>query len=182
MAEITATQGSSVRADYATKHVIVNAVLFQCLWFAAILEGWQIALAPLAVLLAHFFFVVRNRSTYVACAVVVLFGCIADSVLADLGLYTFPEDNLLLLGSIPLWLCFMWVGFAASLPLSLRWLHTSPWLLIAFFAIGGPMSYYAGHKLEALTFSVEHLPIIAALWLAVGCVVLMLNQRRQAFV
>lgn len=151
-----------------TRHIIVNAVLFQALWFAAILTGWALALAPMLMLVAHFLWVVRDQKVRVACAGLAMFGALADAVLGFFGVYTFNEGALLIANLMPLWLVFMWLGFAMCLPLSLNWLYRSPWLVLAFFSVGGPMSYLAGRSLGAIHFENSDIWMVVLLWFIVS--------------
>ena len=159
-----------------TRHIIVNAVLFQVLWFSAILTGWALALGPMLLLAAHFLFVVRDQKLRVACVALAICGAFADSALGLLGIYTFNEDALLVANTIPLWLVFMWLGFALCLPLSLNWLYRSPWLVLAFFSIGGPMSYVAGRSLGALAFDNADIWLLVLLWFAVALITIVASK------
>jgi len=152
-------------------HVICNAVLFQCLWFAAVLEGWSWGIFPLMIMLAHFVFVIKAWSTRLACFGIAIAGALADSLISFVGVYGFSPDNLMLLDQLPLWLLFMWLGFSMSLPLSLAWLFKSKLLLASFFVLGGPMSYFAGQKLGALHFALADLWELAMTWLVMSLIV-----------
>ena len=46
----------------------------------------------------------------------------------------------------------MWMIFATTLNLSLRWLKGRWWLGTLFGAVGGPLAYYAGYKLGGVDF------------------------------
>ena len=155
------------------KHKIINAVLFQALWFTAILTGWLYALPLMLVHLAHFVLAERNVKTRLSCFALALIGIVADSILGLVGVYEFHADNLMVFGLIPLWLCYMWLGFSICLPLSLSWLLRSPLMLLAFFSVGGTLSYVAGRQLGALGFDDSSIAVIAIVWFAVACVVLL---------
>lgn len=145
-------------------HTIINAVLFQCLWFSAVMYGWQWGLVPLLLLSAHFIVSVKVWSLRLLPFAVAAFGMLFNSVLAYLGVYQFNADDLLFLDSLPLWLTFMWLGFAMTLPLSLAWLFRFRVLFVLFFALGGPASYFAGMKLGALNFDASSLLILSIEW------------------
>ena len=51
----------------------------------------------------------------------------------------------------PLWIIVLWMGFAITLNSSLSWLKKKIKLSALFGAIGGPLAYLAGEKLEAVT-------------------------------
>lgn len=153
-------------------NILINAVLFQALWFSAILTGWLLALGPLILLLLHFAWAETRRSIWVACLGLAGIGMLADSALLHLGVYSFPEETLYIPGLLPLWLSYMWLGFSACLPISLSWLFRSPWLLTSFFTAGGPLSYLAGRELGALEFSDSALWVLAGLWFGLSLLVL----------
>lgn len=154
-------------------HKIINAVMFQALWFTAILSGWFYALPLLVLHVVHFLYVERSARVRLACFGLAGIGIVADSLFGFLGVYQFKIDNLMMFDLIPLWLCYMWIGFVICLPISLSWLLRSPLVLVAFFTIGGALSYIAGRKLGALDFDNDVIPFIAALWFCVACIVLL---------
>lgn len=163
----------------AMTHKIINAVTFQALWFTAILSGWFYALPLLVIHLAHFLYAERRTSVRLACFGLAAIGVVADSVFGLLGVYQFKADNLMVLDLIPLWLCYMWLSFVTCLPISLSWLLRSPLVLLAFFTIGGALSYIAGRKLGAIDFSDSSIPFIAGLWFVVASVVLLAIKKYQ---
>lgn len=95
-----------------------------------------------------------------------LLGALIDSLLGFTGLLTFqgtPWPPWV----CPPWLLAIWLIFASTLPSSLRWLAGHRWLAAALGAMGGPMSYYAGARLGALTMPSDPLPslaVLAVLW------------------
>ncbi len=160
-------------------HKIINAVTFQALWFTAILSGWFYALPLLVVHLAHFLYVERKGSVRLACLALAALGIVADSIFGSLGVYQFKVDNVMVFDLIPLWLCYMWLGFVTCLPISLAWLLRSPVVLLAFFTVGGALSYIAGRKLGALDFGDSSILYVAGLWFVVASVVLLAMKQYQ---
>jgi len=53
----------------------------------------------------------------------------------------------------PIWIVALWMAFATSVDVSLRWLRQRPMLGAAFGAVGGNLAYQAGQKLGAVSFS-----------------------------
>jgi hypothetical protein len=157
-------------------HVLVNAVLFQVLWFTAILTGWFWAIGPLVLLITHFLVVEKRTKVRLSCLGLAVAGMFADSALLYGGIYSFPEGTLYIPGMLPLWLSYMWIGFCFCLPISLSWLFRSSWLLVAFFTVGGPLSYLAGNRLGALDFANSSLWILAAMWFALAVLVLVVRK------
>ncbi|KZY74515.1 hypothetical protein A3742_00150 [Oleiphilus sp. HI0071] len=160
-------------------HKIINAVTFQALWFTAILSGWLYALPLLFVHLGHFLYAERRAKVRLACIALAALGMMADSIFGVFGIYQFNAGNVMVMELIPLWLCYMWLGFVTCLPISLSWLLRSPVVLLAFFSIGGALSYIAGRKLGALDFPDSSIPFIAGLWFVVASVVLLAIKQQQ---
>jgi hypothetical protein len=59
----------------------------------------------------------------------------------------------------------MWMLFATTLNVSLRWLRRFPLAAIALGAIGGPLAYWGGARLGAMEFTA---PVAATAALAIG--------------
>ncbi len=157
-------------------HKIVNAVLFQALWFSAVLYGWRAAALPLILLLGHLLSLRSIRHSLAPCLALACFGMIGDSVLAAMSVYQFPSDQTVLATGLPVWLIFMWLGFAATVPLSLSWVFQSRWLVLGLFAVGGPLSYSAGRALGAINFDNENAMYVVVLWGLMGLIALGLSR------
>ena len=50
----------------------------------------------------------------------------------------------------PYWIITMWMLFATTLNVSMRWLRGKPWLAAFFGCFGGPTTYLAGQKLGGI--------------------------------
>jgi hypothetical protein len=81
-------------------------------------------------------------------------GLCLDSLQAAAGLFSFSSEEPWSWIS-PLWMVALWVNFATTLHTSLRWLLGRYALAALLGALGGPLSYYAGARLGALTFPVD---------------------------
>ena len=149
--------------------LVANFLLFQVTWFACVLGGahgmpW---LGPLAVALfvaLHLGRAPRPAAEVRLLAGAALTGALFDSLLAASGWLAYPSGQWHP-ALAPYWIVAMWVGFAATLNLSLGWLKGRPYLALLFGSVGGPLAYLAGAKLGGVTF-VE--PTAALLALAVG--------------
>lgn len=53
----------------------------------------------------------------------------------------------------PVWLPLMWAQFATTLHYSLGWLRASRLRAALFGALGGPLAFFAGHRLGAVQFA-----------------------------
>ena len=76
----------------------------------------------------------------------------------------------------------LWIAFATTLSVSMRWLVIRPTLAIVFGALGGPLAYYAGMKLGAMTLHSSDAALIAIglSWAAAMWMLATLAQRMHA--
>jgi hypothetical protein len=70
----------------------------------------------------------------------------------------------------PYWIITMWMLFATTLNVSMRWLRGKPRLAALFGLIGGPVTYFAGEELGGIVLLN---PIAASLALAIGWAIIM---------
>ncbi|HGK6671984.1 TPA: DUF2878 domain-containing protein [Legionella pneumophila] len=75
-------------------------------------------------------------------------GLINDTLLMHLNILYFFDDSLLI---IPPWLWVLWVCFGGWF-LKADWINKNYLLMSLLGAIGGPLSYFAGFKLGAISF------------------------------
>lgn len=144
---------------------IANFVGFQAIWFTAILFGNDLIWLAFLLILVHVYWVRIKEvelTFLLGCATI---GIGIDSFLAVTGVYIFtPMPQFL---PIPLWLVAIWLGFAATLRHSLRYLmNNTLWSVIAG-AVAGPLSYFAGERLGVVDFgygNVTTLIILSVTW------------------
>ena len=151
------------------KHLIANFIAFQIGWFSCVLGaafGYPVtgALVTLVVVAIHLHLSKRPKSELRLLIVAAVCGVFFDTLLVQSGWLTYPNGELIS-GTAPYWIIAMWVLFATTLNVSLRWLRDRLALAIAMGAIGGPLSYLAGERLGGLTFADQNLALIA---LAIG--------------
>jgi len=148
------------------KDILINVVLFQVLWFVAILGQGLWALIPLAFMFIHLV-LMRNKQTQCVLVLLVLasIGIVFDSIYHYMGLYQFSSESLTLAYlNLPIWLACLWIGFCLTLPVSLAWLVKKPYLFILACSLLGPISYLAGRRLGGLEFSNSNLWLLALEW------------------
>lgn len=150
-------------------HIIIgNAIWFQLCWLFAVLVQNPYVLCLL--LLAHFIFIAKRIREIRSVAVCAFFGISIDTLLAGIGFFQFPDSALM-----PTWLVSLWFCFASTLGYSLSFLHGRTWLASLLGAIGGPLSYFAGARLGAVTLAygdVMSLAILGLIWAALMPVLL----------
>ena len=153
--------------------ILLNFGLFQAGWFACVLgAAWNfpwlgpvVVVMAVAVHLALASSALREAQLIGACA---LLGLLFDTALLQTGWVSYP-NGFWLNGLAPYWMVALWVLFATTLNVSLRWLRHRFWLAGLLGAIGGPASYLAGQGLGGMTL-IQPVPALTALAIGWGLV------------
>jgi hypothetical protein len=134
---------------------IINFTTFQAAWFDTVLGAahgmpWLGVIAVPAALALHLALSPDRRPEFLLAIIAASTGFVFDSILIAAGAFSpipfgFPEP----LSS--LWMVMLWVNLGTTLNVSLAWLRGRYALGAVFGAIGGPMAYYSGAKLGAMT-------------------------------
>jgi len=128
---------------------IVNVIGFDLVWFG--LVYWGNSFIPIALILLglHFCFIskFKTKELQLVC-IVALIGIAVDSTLQVFDVFIFESDT-----TLPFWLITLWACFAATLCHSLNFLQKSKILQWLIGALLAPLSYIAGNKLQAVSFS-----------------------------
>lgn len=153
-----------------TGPVIINAVLFQITWFACALGSANNLIWPALLacgVLAAFQLHPKNRhpTDLKLIAIAILLGLIIDTAWVQLGLMEY-SDHIPITAIAPLWIIILWIGFAMTINHSLGWLNKHPLLPAVTGLIFAPLSYFAGVKFGALTFTGSLTVITVSLGLA----------------
>lgn len=151
--------------------VLLNALVGQVLWFVCVLGGvrhadvWVVAtvvpLVGLQLLLPE----QKRGRLAVHVLVVTVYGVIVDTLLTGAQVFE-PVRTGIAHPWCPIWLAALWLNFASMAAICLRRLGEKPWLAILAGAVGGPMAYAGGMRLEALTFPCGDLWAMAVLAVA----------------
>lgn len=163
------------------KKLVVISLLFNVYWLACVvLKNYGL---PLAVFLLALVFFYDDRRL-LAVPVIALLGIAGDLLLTSIGIFRFDANAQSLwqnLAGFPLWLVFLWFGFA-----SYAWLMRSVvikhsvWLIMLLCAFAGASSYFAGMRLGAVMFPVDvstTLILLLLLWAFYGWLFAMLIKR-----
>lgn len=158
---------------------IINLLVFDAAWFltvkgAAMGFPWLGPVVTLAVLLYHLRTSPQPSVELRLAAFALFLGFLTDSLLLATGWIAYPNGQWIP-GAAPYWIIMMWVLFATTLNVSMRWLHGRPRLAALLGAVGGPVSYLAGAKIGAMTF-VATAPAVVALAIAWGVAMPLLVQ------
>jgi hypothetical protein len=149
---------------------LLNIILFQAAWFAAVLGAasgneWYGPLAVALVLLVHFVLIVDRLSELSLLLVIGTLGFCFDTALSSAGIVT-PRGHILPYPFSQPWMVSLWLNLAATLHVSLKWLKGRYLLAAIFGAVGGTCAYYSGARLGATLAlpSLRGIFILAAGW------------------
>ncbi|MGB5735063.1 MAG: DUF2878 domain-containing protein [Thiohalocapsa sp.] len=165
--KLTDAPGTGIATGW--RPVLINFGIFQLCWFACVLSGAAsvpmvgIGVVVLAVAY-HLYSARRPIPEAILLASAGLIGAAWDGQLAGYGWLVYPSGEFAR-WIAPSWIIAMWISFAMTLNVSMRWLHGRPGIATLFGAIGGPLAFYAGHRLGGVQFSD---PLIALAALSVG--------------
>ena len=149
----------------------VNFILFQMLWLSSVLGAANGILWPACVILS-LMVVVFLKSKYAHSANLkyvvfsVFFGFVIDSILASSGLIEY-NYNLGIAYLAPIWILFLWIGFALTFNHSMAWMFKNKMMANVFIGLGAPLSYFSAAKLSAIEINNLSLTLvlISVLWL-----------------
>ncbi len=149
--------------------ILVNILAFQagwlvCVWGGASHRPWLGTGTAVIVIAWHLWRAAHPRREFVLIVIAGGLGFAWDSALVSAGLLSYPS-GILLDGTAPHWIVALWMMFATTLNVSLRWLKDRPLPGALLGAVAGPVAYWAGSRLGGVEF-LEPLPATVAL--AVG--------------
>jgi len=135
----------------AMRAIIINAAVFQIGWLCCVLAGanhvpWLGTLTALLIVTWHVSHANGPRSELLLILSAGIIGAVWDSLLVYAGWLQYPSGTLID-NTAPHWIVAMWMLFATTLNVSLKWLKQRPVLAAALGAAAGPAAYFAGYKL-----------------------------------
>lgn len=154
--------------------MLLNFIGFQIGWFACVLGaayGYPLLgpLVALPVLGLHLLSQTGRRMEIALLGSATVIGSLYDQTLLSLGLVSY-NASLWSAAWLPLWMITLWLLFATTLNVSLKWLHGRYPLASLLGFIGGPLAYWGGEKLGAMQW-LQPLELLIAL--AIGWAILM---------
>lgn len=136
-------------------NLLINLITFKLAWLSSVLGGANglPLLGPAAVLVAIVIHLRRagdpQRELMLIMATGIV-GITVDSAIISAGLLSYPSGTLFA-GISPLWILGMWMLFATTFNVSFRWMQSRIPLAALMGAVFGPVSYYSGAKIGAVT-------------------------------
>lgn len=150
--------------------MLINIAAYQVAWFACVLGAanqlaWSGTVVAVVVVGWHLQRAADRRSQLKLLGVALVLGLCVDSVLIGSGAVRFAT-GMLIENTVPHWMLALWLAFATTLTVSLRWLIARPVWAMGFGAVGGPLAYYAGMKFGAMSIPSpqDGLLLIGVLW------------------
>lgn len=145
--------------------LIINLSFFKAAWLASVLTAAAsmplLGTAVVAIAVLVHIYRAENRQGEIQLLVfAALVGVIWESALVSSGLVQYTAASILP-GLAPYWIVAMWVLFATTLNVGMRWLKKSILVAAIAGAIGGPMSFLAGQKAGAVIFPDQTMALIA---------------------
>ncbi len=136
--------------------MITNFILFQIGWFASVLGGanglpWLGPIAVLAIVAVHLWLAERATGELTLIAGCAALGAVFDSALVANGWVGYAS-GMIADSFAPYWIVAMWMSFATTLNVSLRWLREMPLLAAGLGLVAGPLTYLGGAGLGGIEF------------------------------
>lgn len=137
----------------SNKLIIFNIISFQILWFACVLSAKPgLSLAALLLVIsytaAHLQWI-EGWQQALPLLFTALIGCLLDQTGYAMGWITFAHHQTWN-SYLPFWMIALWLSFACTLNVSLRWLQFKPLLAAILGGVLGPLAYLGAVALEAV--------------------------------
>jgi hypothetical protein len=157
---------------------LINIVAFKAIWLTAVIGASNNLVYPTFILVFLFTFWQlqpkrRHPNDVLFIFLALPIGYVLDSIWQATGLIHYNAGNGY---CAPTWILFLWITFAQLFNHSLSWLKKSPVAAALFGGLGGPISYYAGHKLGALEYPTDFATASFLLSISWSAVVLFFTQ------
>ncbi len=150
--------------------LVINLSLFKAGWLAAVFAAAAtipaIGTAAVAlVVVVHLARTEHPRAETLLLVAAAIIGAIWESLLVQTGTLSYTT-GIIADSLAPYWIVAMWVLFATTLNIGMRWLRKGWLIAAAAGAVGGPLSFIAGEKVGAVAFAdpVSSLIVISAGW------------------
>ncbi|NJM12737.1 MAG: DUF2878 domain-containing protein [Synechococcaceae cyanobacterium SM1_2_3] len=163
--------------------ILVNFIAFQIAWLACVIGGahqwpWLGVIVTAVVVALHLYHAARPKTEAILLILSGLMGLFADSLLTIPGLLQFPSGQFHP-GLAPYWMIALWIAFATTCNVSLRWLKPRLKLAALLGAIAGPLAYYGGSELGGvlLTEPLISLLAVGGIWAAAMPLLLIIANR-----
>ena len=147
------------------KPTLVNAGLFQLVWFGSVLGGGVYEILSFAVLALVLLVLSlgpsrEHRADIWLVAIALPAGWLLDTLWISLGVLDYGAQS-----TAPAWILLMWIGVALTVNHSLTLLRDRPLLGAVVVAAFAPLSYLAGQRLGAVVVpDAQQLWMVSLAW------------------
>jgi hypothetical protein len=147
------------------KYVFVNLVVFKAAWTAVVISAAAgapvIGLIAVAIAVGIHLWSQENPDTEIRLLLAAAsVGFAWESVLVVAGLLEYSSGNWIP-GLAPYWIVAMWILFATTLNVGMRWLRRSTAIAAVAGAAGGPLAFFAGASVGAVELVSPALALIS---------------------
>ena len=154
--------------------IAINIIIYQICWIGCILGAANqmplVGVGLVAAAVAYHLYTAPRAGTELGLIVIAAgVGAVWDSMLVAAGWLVYPSGTLVQ-GTAPYWIVALWISFATTFNVSLRWFKQRLVWAAVFGALGGPLAFLAGERLGGVIFT-DHLVGVSAL--ALGWALLM---------
>ena len=154
--------------------VVINLAMFKAAWVATVAAAAASVpvLGAFAVAIAVLVHLARTKNAKAEATLLLIaaaIGFVWESLLVATGVLQYGS-GFLLEGAAPYWIVAMWVLFATTLNVGMRWLRKNLVVAAIAGAIGGPMSFLAGASAGAVVLAD---PVVSLLVVGAGWAVLL---------
>ena len=164
--------------------LLLNFGMFQVGWFSSVLGAakhlpWLGPAAMLVIVAVHLYMArqpARELMLIFACGFI---GACFDSIFVAMNWVSYPS-GLFSESMAPYWIITMWMLFATTLNVSLRWLKGRYLLAAVLGLVAGPGTYYTGEKLGGMVF-LEPFPALLSLGIGWGLIMPLLIVLAERF-
>ena len=167
--------------------LLINIVVYQVCWLACIIGAANsmplVGVGLTAIAAAyHLYSADRALPELNLLLIAAVIGAFWDSLLVAMGWLIYPSGTLLE-GAAPYWIVALWIAFATTFNVSLRWFKQHLLLGAVFGAVGGPLAFLAGERLGGVEFTnyPAALTALAVGWGILMPAMLLLAQRFNGF-
>jgi hypothetical protein len=178
---VTRAAGSVFPPARSLSWKVFNFLALQGAWFACVLGSaadvhWPGYLVTAGFIGVHFAFLSRSctgaaaydrradlRADVRLAGTAFVFGAVVETVNRATGVVV-PASDLLPAPLSPLWLLCLWVAFALVVRHSMAWMSGKFFLGALFGAVFGPLSWYGGERLGAVSLASGPVPA----WVVLG--------------
>ncbi|MEO0574011.1 MAG: DUF2878 domain-containing protein [Pseudomonadota bacterium] len=146
-------------------HMVKNLILFKAGWVACVFGAangmaWLGPLAVAAIAAEHLRTATAPKKEFMLLAIAAGIGVAWESALVNLG-YLNYTSGIFSPNVAPYWIVAMWVLFATTLNVGMKWLKKHWVIAVIAGGIGGPMAFFAGEKAGAVVFTEENTTLLA---------------------